>query len=69
MIQAISVMLLTPLMIFLFAQVFTNLLAVSILDTNYMATTYFSNFLFIMVTNMLLALASFVFVQKGALEQ
>jgi hypothetical protein len=68
MIQAISVMLITPLLIFLFAQVFTNLLAVSILDTQYMATTYFNNFLYIMVTNMLLALASFVFVQKGAVE-
>ena len=66
MVQAISVIVITPLTIWLFAEVFTNLLSVTLLDSSYMATTYFSNFLYIMVANMLLALASFVFVQKGA---
>lgn len=69
LIQAITVMLITPLLIYLFAQVMTNLLSVSLLDTAYMATTYFNNFLYILVANMLLALTSFVFVQKGAIEQ
>lgn len=54
----------TPIMIYLFAQIVTQLLNVSILDSAYMASVFFNNFLYIMVANMLLSLASFVFITK-----
>lgn len=60
----LMVCVLTPLSIYLFAEVFTQLLNVSILDSAYMATAYFDNFTYIMVANMLLTLSSFVFLQK-----
>lgn len=68
LIQVFAVLMLTPLLIFLFAQVFTNLLAFSLLDPAYMATSYFNNFLMILVANMLLSLASFVFVKQTVTE-
>ena len=67
-IQVVAVLMLTPLIIYIFADVFTQLLSFSLLDPAYMATTYFDNFLIILVANMLLALASFVFVKQAAGE-
>jgi hypothetical protein len=63
-IQAIAILMVTPIMIFIFADVFTQMLSFSLLDSAYMATVYFNNFLQIFVVNMLLALASFVFVKE-----
>jgi hypothetical protein len=63
-IQAIAVVLITPMLVYVFAEVLSNLTAVSIINANYLFTTYFDNFMYILVANMLLSLASFVFVQK-----
>jgi len=67
LISSMSILLITPFVIYIFAQYFTNLLSVSILDpvlaTTYL-DTYFNNFLYILVINLLLSLASFVWVEK-----
>lgn len=65
MVNAMMVMIGTPLVIYLFSQILTNLFAVSILDPSYVATTLVNNFLWIVVGNMLLSLASFVFIRKN----
>ena len=64
LIANLVVVLLTPIAIYLFSEIATQMLNVSILNSAYMATTYLNNFLYIMVANMLLSLASFVFLQK-----
>ena len=65
-IAALVVIIATPVSIYIFSEVFTNLTNLSVLDTAYLAQNYFDNFLYIMVANLLLTLASFVFVkQKG----
>jgi hypothetical protein len=63
-IQSIAVVLITPMLVYVFAEVLSNLTAVSIINSAYLFTTYFDNFLYILIANMLLSLASFVFVQK-----
>jgi hypothetical protein len=63
-IQAIAVVLITPMLVYVFAEVLSNMTASSIINTSYLFSTYFDNFLWILVANMLLSLASFVFVQK-----
>lgn len=68
LIQSLAVLMATPLVIFVFAQVTTNLLNVSILNANYIYTLYFNNFLYICIINMFLALASFVFVRQEAVS-
>lgn len=58
----------TPMAIYLFTRVATQLLSVTILDTSYMAFVFFNDFLYIMVANLLLSLASFVFLQKKNIQ-
>lgn len=64
LISSMAVLLITPILIYIFANLFTNLLSVSILNPAYVLTTYMDNFLYILILNMLLSLASFVFVQR-----
>ena len=66
LIQAIGLLMLTPMVIYMFSEVLTNLLGISILDTHYMAQIYFTNFMFILIVNSLMGLASFIFVQRTA---
>jgi len=66
LIQVIALLMLTPLAIYMFGDLMTNLLNVSILDTHYMATLYFTNFPYILIANSLMALLSFMFVQRPA---
>lgn len=66
LIQTIGLLMLTPLAIYMFSELLTDLLSVSILDTDYMAQVYFSNFMLILIVNSLMGLASFIFVQKTA---
>jgi hypothetical protein len=68
-VQVIAIVFMTPLIIYAFAELLTNLLAVNILDPAYIAQSYFDNFLLIMVLNMLFGLASFVFVQRGVVYE
>jgi hypothetical protein len=65
LVYAMVIILGTPLLIYVFSDIITNLLNVNVLDTAYMATTYFQNFAYILIANMLLSLASFVFVIRG----
>jgi hypothetical protein len=65
LIQAMGVVLITPIMVYVFADVLTAMTSVSIINTSYMFSNYLGNLLYIMVANMLLALASFVFIQKS----
>lgn len=69
-VSAIATVITTPLILFIFPDIISNLLNVSILDTAYMASIYFSNLLFILVVNMLISIASFVFVvrQRGVVS-
>lgn len=64
LVNSMVVVLLTPAVIYICAELFTQLLSVSVLDTGYMATVWFDNFLYILIANMILSLCSFVFVQK-----
>ena len=64
LIANLVVCLITPISIYLFSEVATQMLNVSILNPAYMATVYLNNFMYIMVANLLLSLASFVFLQK-----
>lgn len=66
LIQVIGLLMITPLAIYMFSEVLTQLLSVSILDTAYMAQVYFTNFMFILIVNSLMGLASFIFVQRTA---
>lgn len=63
-VSAMGVILLTPMLVYLFAEVITNMTNISIIDTDYIFSTYTANFTWILVANMLLALASYVFVRK-----
>lgn len=65
LVGSMMVLLGTPVCIYLFSQILTNLFAVSILDPAYIANTLIGNFLWILVGNMLLSLASFVFIRKN----
>lgn len=67
LVAALATIFITPLILFIFPDILTNLLNVSILDTAYMSTIYLTNLTFILVVNMLLSLASFVFIirQRG----
>lgn len=66
-ISCLLVLIVTPILIFTFADVFTGLTSVSFLNTKYLASLYFNNFLQIMVINMLLSLGSFIFTRGGAI--
>jgi uncharacterized protein Veg len=66
LIQVIGLLMITPIVIYTFGDVLTNMLNITILDTAYMAQIYFTNFMYILVANMLMGLASFVFVQRAA---
>ena len=66
LIQVVGLLMLTPMAIYMFSELFTALLGVSILDTHYMASVYFANFMPLLVINSLMGLASFIFVQKTA---
>lgn len=64
-IQALGVVLITPILIYVFADIITAMTSVSFINTSYLFSTYTANFLYILVGNMLLTLASFVFIQKS----
>lgn len=64
LISNLAIIIFTPMSIYLFSNIFTQMFNVTILDTAYMATIYFQNFIYIMIANMLLSLASFVFIAK-----
>lgn len=66
LIQVVGLLMLTPLAIYMFSEVLTQLMSVSILDANYASSVYFSNFPYILIANTLLAIVSFVFVQRTA---
>ena len=66
LIQVIGLLMITPLCIYIFSNLLTNLLGVTILNPAYMAQVYFSNFMFILIVNTIMALASFIFVQRTA---
>lgn len=67
-IQVIGLLFLTPILIYMFSEMATQMLNVSILNHAYMATTILDNFLYILVANAILAVASFVFVKQGVSE-
>jgi hypothetical protein len=64
LIQVIGLLMITPLCIYLFSDVLTQLLSISILDAAYASSVYFSNFPYILIANTLMAFASFIFVQR-----
>jgi hypothetical protein len=64
LIQVIGLLMITPLCIYIFSDVLTQLMSVSILDAAYASSVYFSNFPYILIANTLMALASFIFVQR-----
>lgn len=64
LISSMVVVLITSLTLYFFPTIMTNLLNVSILNANYINAAYFSNFFHILIVNMLLSLASFLFVVK-----
>ncbi len=66
LLSSMVILLATPMFIYFVGEIITNMLSVSILDTDYMYTTMLSgsNFMLILVANLLLALASFVFVRR-----
>lgn len=68
LVSAFAIVLITPLCIYIFSEIITNMLNVTILDTAYMATVWFQNMLWILVANMLLTLMSFVFIIKGGMR-
>lgn len=61
---SMAVVLLSPLAVYVFGELMTYMLEIDYLNPAYILDTYFDNFLYIIVANMLLSLASFVFVQK-----
>lgn len=65
LVYSLLVVLFTPIAIYVFSDILTNMLNIPILNPSYMATTYFNNMLYILVANMLLSLASFVFIVRG----
>lgn len=67
LVNSMIILLLTPAVIYICAELFTQLLSVSVLDTAYMATVWFDNLLYVLIANMLLSLASFVFVRSASL--
>jgi hypothetical protein len=69
LINSMAVLMATPIVIYAFAEITTNLLNVSILNPAYIYTLYFNNFVFICIINMFLALASFAFVRQGVVSQ
>ncbi len=68
LINSIAVLMATPIVIYAFSEILTNLLNVSILNANYIPQVFFTNFLLICVVNLLMALSSFIFVRQGAIE-
>ena len=66
LIQVVGLLMLTPLAIYMFTEMLTNLLSVSILDPAYIANLYFTNFMYILIANTFMGLASFIFVQRTA---
>jgi len=64
MVQALAVLFATPLCIYIFSDILTNLLGVSFISSAYIASNFFNNFVYILVVNMLLALASFIWIKK-----
>jgi hypothetical protein len=66
LIQVIGLLMLTPMVIYIFSEVLTQLLSISILNPAYMASVYFSNFMLLLVVNSLMGLVSFIFVQRTA---
>ena len=69
LLSAFVIVIFTPLAIYLVSEIITNMLNVSILDHDYMASVFLNNFMWIMVANMLLTLGSFVFINKGGQVQ
>jgi len=67
-IQVVAVLMATPICLYMFSELLTQFFSVSIINTAYLSMQYFNNFLFILVINMLLAIASFIFVRKSSLE-
>ena len=65
LLSSFVIVIFTPIAIYLVSEIVTNMLSVSILDHAYMATTFISNFMWIMVANMMLTLGSFVFIKKN----
>lgn len=65
LINAMVICLITPLLIYVFSDIITNFVQVSILDPNYIAASYFQNFAYILIANMLMSLLSFIFVIRG----
>lgn len=63
--QVIAILMILPLCVYVFSDLFTNLTSISILDSAYMASIYFQNFMGILLVNGLLAVASFIFVQRA----
>lgn len=66
LIQVIGLLMITPLCIYVFSDLMADLLNITILDPAYMSQVYFTNFMFILIANTIMALASFVFVQRTA---
>jgi hypothetical protein len=64
MIQALGVLMATPLCIYIFADILTNMLSISIISPAYIASNFFNNFVPILVVNLLLTLASFIWIKK-----
>src|SRR4030095_2480652 len=65
-IQTLAVLLATPLAIYLFSAILTNMFSVNFLDPAYIVQDYFSNFALILIVNMFLSIASFIFVRQTA---
>lgn len=66
--QTFAILMITPILVYAFAALLSNLTAIPILNPTYLASLYISNMLVILVANLLLSAASFVFTMKGGAQ-
>ncbi len=68
--QTFIILLAIPLLMYMFSGFLTSWMSISLINSDYLQSLYVSNILTILIINMMLSIASFVFVQnpKGGLN-
>ena len=63
--QCLGVLMITPLVLYFVPDIFTAILSTPIINTAYYKSIYFTNFTSLIIINLLLAFASFIFIRRG----
>lgn len=63
--QSMVILMLTPILVYSFAEFFTPFLQSGLIDMAYIRVLYFENLLYLLVINMIVSFLSFLFTRRG----